>query len=122
MKILIIDDFATMRKILTSSLKKLGYNYLFEAESTKEGWALLQKEQFDLIISDYNSPDMNGLELLTKIRQSEQFKKQKFIMLTAESDKSLLIDSKKLHIDGYILKPFKIELLAAKINSLFIDE
>ena len=116
---LIIDDFATMRKILTNFLKKLGYTNITEAENAELGWDLIQKQDFDLVISDYNMPEMNGLELLTKIRQDARLQNQKFIMLTAETDRDILISTRKLHIDGYILKPFTIEVIEEKINSIF---
>lgn len=118
-KILIVDDFATMRKILRTYLGKLDYTDVTEAENAKIAWELIQKEPFDLVISDFNMPEMNGLELLTKIRQESHNTKQKFLMLTAETDKDLLINTKNLNIDGYILKPFKIEVLEAKLNAVF---
>lgn len=118
LKILIIDDFATMRKILSNYLNKLGYKKITEAESAVTGWEILQKEPFDLVISDYNIPGMNGLELLAKIREDARLKDQKFIMLTAETNPELLISTKKLHINAYILKPFKIDVLETKLNTL----
>lgn len=119
LKILIIDDFATMRKILSNYLNKLGYKNITETESAVTGWEILQKEPFDLVISDYNIPDMNGLELLAKIREDTRLKDQKFIMLTAETDQELLLSTKKLHINAYILKPFKIDVLETKLNTIF---
>lgn len=79
----------------------------------------MQKEPFDLVISDYNIPNMNGLELLTKIREDARLKDQKFIMLTAETNQELLISTKKLQINAYILKPFKIDVLETNLNTLF---
>lgn len=119
MKILIIDDFATMRKILTSFLNKLGFQNITEADDASKGWELVQKETFDLVISDFNMPEMNGLELLRKIRTESNNKNQKFIMLTAETDKDLLLDTKTLRVDSYILKPFKIEIIEEKLKAIF---
>lgn len=119
MKIIIIDDFATMRKILSSFLNKLGFTNITEADDAKKGWEIIQKEHFDLVISDYNMPDMNGLELLTKIRTESNNKDQKFIMLTAETDKEILIGTKNMKVDGYVLKPFKIEVIEEKLKALF---
>ena len=119
LKILIIDDFATMRKIVSNYLNKLGFKHITESDSAATAWNLLQTEDFDLIISDYNIPEMNGLELLTKIRGDSRLKDQKFIMLTAETDQDILISTKKLNINAYILKPFKIDVLEAKLNALF---
>lgn len=117
-KILVIDDFATMRKIVTTMLQKLEFTNLTEADSGKAGWDLLQKEPFDLIISDCNMPEMTGIELLAKIRETPNMAQQKFIMLTAEADRELMIKSKELHIDAYILKPFKQELLEEKLKGV----
>jgi len=118
-RILIIDDFASMRKILLNFLNKLGYFNIVEVDSPKKGWDLLQIEHFDLVISDFNSPDMTGLELLTRIRNHPEMKHQKFFMVTAEADKALLLRTKHLHIDGYILKPFKMDVLKTKLDALF---
>lgn len=118
-KILIIDDFATMRKIVSNYLNKLGYKDITESDSAVTAWDLLQTEHFDLVISDYNIPEMNGLELLTKIRGDTRLKEQKFIMLTAETDQEILINTKKLHINAYILKPFKIDVLEEKLKTVF---
>lgn len=119
LKILIVDDFATMRKIVSNYLNKLGYTNIIESDSAVTAWDLLQQQAFDLVISDYNIPEMNGLELLTKIREDARLQKQKFIMLTAETDQDILISTKKLNIDAYILKPFKIDVLETKMNALF---
>lgn len=118
-RILIIDDFATMRKILASMLVKLGYSHIQEAASAKLGWDIIKNDHFDLIISDYNMPEMTGMELLKNIRQDPNIKDTKFIMLTAETSMELIVESKTLGVDGYILKPFKIEIIEEKINSLF---
>jgi two-component system chemotaxis response regulator CheY len=119
LKILIIDDFATMRKILSTFLVKLGFSNITEADDAKKAWEILQTETFDLVISDFNMPEMNGLELLRKIRLESNNKDQKFIMLTAETDKELLMDTKTLKVDSYILKPFKIEVIEEKIKAIF---
>ncbi|MFC3909610.1 response regulator [Legionella dresdenensis] len=117
-KILVIDDFATMRKIVTTMLQKLQYKNISEADSGKSGWEMLQKDSFDLVISDCNMPEMTGIELLKKIREDSRLSKQKFIMVSAEADIELMKSSKQLNIDGYILKPFKIETLEAKLKTV----
>lgn len=119
MKILVIDDFATMRKIIINYLNQLGHTNIAQAGNAQLGWEKIQAEDFDLIISDFNMPEMNGLELLTKVRKESRNRQQKFIMLTAETDTDLIMNSKNLKVDGYILKPFKIDVLEAKIKSLF---
>lgn len=118
-KILIVDDFATMRKILMGMLTKLGFSNVAEAESAPKAWELLQKDHFDLVISDYNMPDMNGIELLSQVRKDSALSKLPFILLTAEDDADLVIESKKYHINAYILKPYKIDVIKEKLESLF---
>lgn len=117
-RVLIIDDFSSMRKVLLNFLNRLGYYDVVETDSPKKAWDLLQHQHFDLVISDFNSPEMTGLELLARIRNNPQMKKQKFIMVTAEADKDILLRTKDLHIDGYILKPFKFAVLKNKLNIL----
>ena len=119
LKILIVDDFSTMRKILRSFLTKMEFHNITEAEDAKQAWELLQKEDFDLVMSDYNMPEMTGIELLTKIRTEYRNKDQKFIMLTAETEKEILIKAKSLNITEYILKPFKMEIIKDKIFHAF---
>lgn len=118
-KILIVDDFATMRKLLMSMLTKLGFKQVTEAESAPMAWDLLQKDHFDLVISDYNMPEMNGMELLSQVRQHSALAKLPFILLTAEDDADLIIESKKHHVNAYILKPYKLEVIEAKLQGVF---
>lgn len=120
-RFLVVDDFATMRKIIINMLIKLGFSEITEADSGKSAWTLLQRQHFDLIISDFNMPGMNGVELLEKVRQDRSLSRHKFIMLTAEDDEDLILESKKLHVDAYILKPFKIDVIEAKLKALFAD-
>lgn len=118
-KILIVDDFATMRKLLMSMLTKLGFNNVIEVESAPKAWELLQKDHFDLVISDYNMPEMNGIELLSQVRKDDALSKLPFILLTAEDDADLVIESKKYHINAYILKPYKIDVIKEKLQNVF---
>jgi two-component system chemotaxis response regulator CheY len=118
-KILIVDDFATMRKLLMSMLIKLGFNNVTEVESAPKAWDLLQKDHFDLVISDYNMPEMNGIELLSQVRKDNALCKLPFILLTAEDDTDLVIESKKYHINAYILKPYKIDVIKEKLENVF---
>ena len=118
-KILIIDDFATMRKLLMSMLVKLGFTQVTDVESATEAWKLLQQDQFDLVISDYNMPEMTGVELLAKVRQDNTLAKLPFILLTAEDDAALIIESKKHQVNAYILKPYKIDIIEAKLRTVF---
>jgi two-component system chemotaxis response regulator CheY len=118
-RILIVDDFGTMRKLLKGMLVKLGFNHITEAENAPTAWSILQEGPFDLVISDYNMPDMTGMELLEKVRKDGALSKLPFILLTAEDDVELIIESKKHHVSAYILKPFKIEVIESKLQSVF---
>lgn len=118
-KILIVDDFATMRKLLKGMLTKLGFNEVMEAEDAIIAWDLLQQNQFDLVISDYNMPEMTGMELLEKVRADATMSDMPFILLTAETDVTLIVESKKNQVTAYVLKPFKIEIIEAKLQSVF---
>lgn len=118
-KILIVDDFATMRKLLMGMLIKLGFTDVTDVESAPKAWELLQQHPYDLVISDYNMPDMTGMELLSQVRQHTALSKLPFILLTAEDDVALIIESKKYQVNAYILKPFKIEVIQEKLHSVF---
>jgi two-component system chemotaxis response regulator CheY len=119
-KILVVDDFATMRKIVTGMLLKIGLSNITEADSGLTGWETVQASgPYDLIISDVNMPDMDGIEFLEKVRGDSQHSPTKFLLLTAENDQEYIIASREFKVDGYILKPFKQDLIEAKIVSLF---
>ncbi|MFJ1269297.1 response regulator [Legionella lytica] len=118
-RILIVDDFGTMRKLLKGMLVKLGFNEITEAENAPKAWDILQEGPCDLVISDYNMPDMTGMELLEKVRQDGALSTLPFILLTAEDDVDLIIESKKHNVSAYILKPFKIEVIESKLQSVF---
>ena len=118
-KILIVDDFSTMRKLLLGMLGKLGFSNVTQAENATQAWKILKGEEFDLVISDYNMPDVTGLELLEQVRQDPALSRLPFILLTAEDDSSLIQESKKNNVNAYILKPFNIETIEKKLQDVF---
>lgn len=119
MKILIVDDFATMRRIVKNILVQLGFKHFLEAEDGSLAWDVLQKEQIDFVISDWNMPTMTGIELLKKVRADERFKDLPFMMVTAEAQKENIVEAVKERVSNYIVKPFTPETMSEKIQKIF---
>jgi len=119
MKILIVDDFATMRRIVKNILTQLGFKNFIEADDGSVAWDILQKEQVDFIVSDWNMPKMPGIELLKKVRADEKLKDIPFLMVTAEAQKENIIEAVKAKVSNYIVKPFTPETLSEKIEKIF---
>ncbi len=119
MRVLVVDDFATMRKIIKNILTQLGFRNIIEADDGTTAWEILQKEPVDLIISDWNMPKMSGLELLKKVRADERLKDIPFLMVTAEAQKENIIEAVKYKVSQYIVKPFTPETLKEKLEKIF---
>lgn len=119
LKILVVDDFATMRKIIKNILGQLGFKNIIEADDGTTAWEILQKEPVDLIISDWNMPKMPGIELLKKVRSDEKLKDTPFLMVTAEAQKENIIEAAKYRVNQYIIKPFTPETLKEKLQKIF---
>ena len=117
-KILIVDDFATMRRILKNILKQLGFKNLVEADDGTTAWEVLESQEVDLIISDWNMPKMTGLELLKKVRASTQYKKAPFLMVTAEAQKQNVIEAVQAGVSNYVVKPFTAEAISDKLSKI----
>ena len=117
-KILIVDDFATMRRILKNILKQLGFKNLVEADDGTTAWEVLESQKIDLIISDWNMPKMTGLELLKKVRASAQYKKAPFLMVTAEAQKQNVIEAVQAGVSNYVVKPFTAEAISDKLTKI----
>jgi len=119
MKILIVDDFATMRKILKNILKQIGFKNISEADDGKSALKILKKENFDLILSDWNMPEISGLELLNRVKSDNELKNIPFVMVTAEAQKDNILEAVKAGVNSYILKPFTPETVREKLNKVF---
>lgn len=119
MKILVVDDFATMRRIIKNILKQLGYSNVDEADDGSSALTKLQGQKFDLVITDWNMPNMSGLELIKAIRASDQFKSTPILMVTAEALKENIIEAVKSGVNNYIVKPFTAEVMREKIEKIF---
>ncbi len=119
MRILIVDDFSTMRRIIKNILRQLGFNNVQEADDGATAWPKLQSEPFDLVITDWNMPKMSGLDLLKNIRNDENLKDIPVLMVTAEALKENIIEAVKAGVSNYIIKPFTAETMQEKLEKIF---
>jgi two-component system, chemotaxis family, chemotaxis protein CheY len=119
MGILVVDDFPTMRRILRSLLKELGFNNIEEARDGENALAKLRGGDFEFVLSDWNMPNMDGLELLKQIRADEALKPLPVLMVTAEARKENIIAAARAGANGYVVKPFTVVTLEEKINKIF---
>ncbi|CAH2605456.1 chemotaxis protein CheY (plasmid) [Rhodovastum atsumiense] len=118
MKILVVDDYPTMRRILRNLLSQIGLTEVEEAGDGGEALTKLRGTRFDLVISDWNMEPMTGLDLLRQVRADANLGKMPFIMVTAESKTENVIEAKKAGVNNYIVKPFTAETLKAKIAAV----
>jgi len=118
LKILIVDDFATMRKVIRNLLKQGGFENVAEAEDGAAALKVLKSQPFDFVISDWNMPNMSGLELLKAVRADEELKGLPFLMVTAEALKDNVVAAVKAGVSNYIVKPFTAEVLNEKIEKI----
>ncbi len=119
MRILVVDDFSTMRKIVKNVLKQLGYSNIEEAENGAEALKKLRAKKFDFVVSDWNMPTMDGLEMLKTIRSDSELKDLPVLMVTAEAEKDKVIAAIKAGVNNYIVKPFTAETLKQKMEQIY---
>ncbi len=119
MKILIVDDFSTMRRILKNLLRDLGFSNTQEADDGLTAWPMLQTGNFDFLVSDWNMPGMTGLDLLKKVRADPQLSSLPILLVTAESKREQIIEAAQAGVNGYVVKPFTAGTLEEKINKIF---
>jgi len=119
MRILIVDDYATMLRILRNLLRQLELENVDEAANGEEALFKLRKSPYDLVISDWNMQPMTGIELLRHVRADAKLRPTPFIMVTAESKTENVIVAKQAGVSNYIVKPFNAETLKMKIASVF---
>lgn len=119
MKILVVDDSSTMRRIIKNTLQRLGHNDILEAEHGAEAWGIMgQTEGIDVLITDWNMPEMNGLELVKKVRAEEKYADMPIIMVTTEGGKAEVITALKAGVNNYIVKPFTPQVLKEKLEDV----
>jgi len=121
MKILIVDDSSTMRRIIGNVVQQLGFSKddFDEAEDGVVAWAMLQKGQYDIVLTDWNMPNMNGLDLVKNIRGGGAHQKTPIIMITTEGGKMEVITALKAGVNNYIVKPFNAAILKEKLDGVF---
>lgn len=119
MKILVVDDFATMRRIIKNILTQLGFKNIIEADDGTSALTVLKSEKIGLVISDWNMPKMTGLDLLKAVRADADMANTPFIMVTAEAQQDNIILAVKAKVSQYIVKPFTAETLSEKLNKIF---
>ena len=119
MKFLVVDDFSTMRRIVRGLLKELGFTNVDEAEDGVVALAKLKSEHFDFVVSDWNMPNMTGIDLLRAIRAEPALAHLPVLMVTAEAKKENIIEAAKAGASGYVVKPFTAATLDEKLNKIF---
>lgn len=119
MKILVVDDFSTMRRIIKNILRQIGYTNIDEAEDGNGALVKLRQDHYNLVISDWNMPNMSGLDLLKTIRADMGLNSVPVLMVTAEAKKENVIEAIKSGVNNYIVKPFTAEVLKEKIEKIF---
>jgi two-component system, chemotaxis family, chemotaxis protein CheY len=117
-KVLIVDDFATMRKVVRNLLKQSGYEDIVEAEDGVMALKILKSQKIDVVVSDWNMPNMTGLELLKAVRADADLSKTPFLMVTAEALQDNVVAAVKAGVNNYIVKPFTAEVLNEKIKKI----
>ena len=118
-KILVVDDMSTMRRIIKNLLNQLGYKNIDEAEDGLAGLQKLRNSKYDFVITDWNMPNMTGLELVQEIRKDPNLKHLPILMVTAEAKKENVILAVKAGVNNYIVKPFPAEVLKEKMEKIF---
>lgn len=119
MKLVVVDDSSTMRRIIKNTLARLGYKDILEGEDGVQGWDVLTSNpDAGMLITDWNMPNMNGLELVKKVRADERFKDLPIIMVTTEGGKGEVIIALKAGVNNYIVKPFTPQVLKEKLGAV----
>ncbi|MES1948636.1 chemotaxis regulator - transmits chemoreceptor signals to flagelllar motor components cheY [Salinisphaera sp. C84B14] len=116
---LVVDDFSTMRRIVRNLLKELGYNNVEEAEDGAEALDKLNTGKFQFVVSDWNMPNLDGLEMLKRIRASDTLKHLPVLMVTAEAKKENIVAAAQAGASGYVVKPFSAATLEEKLERIF---
>lgn len=119
MKILVVDDFSTMRRIIKNLLRDLGFNNTAEADDGSTALPMLQNGSFDLLITDWNMPGMQGIDLLRAVRADPKLAQLPVLMVTAESKRDQIVEAAQSGVNGYIVKPFTAVTLKEKLEKIF---
>ena len=118
-KVMVVDDQASMRAMIRRALQDFGFKDIRDKGSASEAFAAIRTDRVHLVISDYNMPDMDGIDLLRAIRTDEVLAKTVFIMLTGSSDREIVQKAAALGVNNYLVKPFNVQVLKGKIEQVF---
>jgi len=118
-KILVVDDFSTMRRIVKNVLKQLGFENLEEAEDGAQALAKLKTGGYGFVVSDWNMPNMDGLEMLKEVRKDPALKDLPMLMVTAEAEKDKVVTAIQAGVNNYVVKPFTAEVFKEKMDRIF---
>lgn len=119
MKILVVDDFSTMRRIVKNLLRDLGFTNTFEADDGKTALPMLKEGNYDFLVTDWNMPGMTGIDLLRAVRADPQLVNLPVLMVTAEAKREQIILAAQTGVNGYVIKPFTAATLKEKIEKIF---
>jgi len=119
MKVLIVDDLPMMRKMLRYLLKQIGFTNIIEADGGKSAMKMLKNEKVDLIMCDWNMPEIKGIDILNKVRSDDELKNIPFIMITCEAKKKTVEEAIKAKVTDYVVKPFSGEAISEKLKKIF---
>jgi two-component system, chemotaxis family, chemotaxis protein CheY len=119
MKILVVDDFSTMRRIVKNLLNDLGYSNIVEADDGNTALPLLKAGGIDFVVTDWNMPGMTGIDLLRAIRAEPSLKALPVLMVTAEAQREQILEAAQAGVNGYIIKPFTAQTLQEKLEKIF---
>jgi len=119
MKILIVDDFSTMRRIIKNLLRDLGFNNTHEADDGNTAWPMLKSGNFDFLVTDWNMPGMQGIDLLRAVRADPQLANLPVLLVTAEARRDQIVLAAEAGVNGYIVKPFTAQTLKEKLDKIF---
>lgn len=119
MKILIVDDFSTMRRIIKNLLRDLGFNNTHEADDGLTALPMLQNGNYDFLVTDWNMPGMQGIDLLKAVRADAKLATLPVLMVTAEAKREQIVEAAQAGVNGYIVKPFTAATLKEKIDKIF---
>ncbi len=119
MKILVVDDFSTMRRIIKNLLKDLGFTNIQEADDGNTALPMLVQGDFDFVVTDWNMPGMQGIDLLRAIRADDNLKHLPVLMVTAEAKKEQIVAAAQAGVNGYVIKPFTAATLKEKLEKIF---
>ncbi|MFW8590214.1 chemotaxis response regulator CheY [Glaciecola sp. 2405UD65-10] len=119
MKILVVDDFSTMRRIIKNLLKDLGFTNIQEADDGNTALPMLLQGDFDFVVTDWNMPGMQGIDLLRAIRSNDKLKPLPVLMVTAEAKKEQIVAAAQAGVNGYVVKPFTAATLKEKLDKIF---